>query len=520
MNNELIINASSNEVTIALLEDKNLVELSSEKKDQSFAVGDLYLGRVRKTIPSLNAAFVDIGYEKDAFLHYLDLGPQVQSLLKLTKLATTGKNPDPLMSNFQLEKDINKGGKINQVLTANQWILVQVAKEPISSKGPRITSEISLAGRYVVLVPFADMVSVSQKIKSTEERLRLKRLVSSIKPKNFGIIVRTVADGKNVADLDKDVQELVSKWKSSFELLSVSKPPVKILGELNRTSTILRDSLNQSYNSIWVNDAAMYDEIRNYIGEISPDKVDIAKHYKGKAPIFENFGIDKQIKQSFGKTVSMQNGAYLIIEHTEAMHVVDVNSGGRVKTGDATQESNALQVNLDASVELARQLRLRDMGGIIVVDFIDLHTPNNRKALYEKLKTEMKKDKARHNILPPSKFGVVQITRERVRPVTNITTVEKCPACDGTGEIKASILLVDDIENNMSYFIKEQNEKELTVTVHPYLEAYLNKGSFFKPSIVGLWKKKYKVKLTVNSNTKYHMMEYQFFCKKETEIKI
>ncbi len=520
MNNELIINASSNEVTIALLEDKNLVELSSEKKDQGFAVGDLYLGRVKKTIPSLNAAFVDIGYEKDAFLHYLDLGPQVQSLLKLTRLATTGKNPDPLMSNFQLEPEINKGGKINQVLSANQWILAQVAKEPISSKGPRITSEISLAGRYVVLVPFADMVSVSQKIKSTEERLRLKRLVSSIKPKNFGIIVRTVADGKKVADLDKDVQELVAKWKASFELLSVSKPPVKILGELNRTSTILRDSLNASYNSIWVNDQAMYEDIRNYIGEISPDKIDIAKHYKGKAPIFENFGIDKQIKQSFGKTVSMQNGAYLIVEHTEAMHVVDVNSGGRVKTGDATQEANALQVNLDASVELARQLRLRDMGGIIVVDFIDLHTPNNRKALYEKLKTEMKKDKARHNILPPSKFGVVQITRERVRPETNITTVEKCPACDGTGEIKASILLVDEIENNMRYFIKEQNEKQLTVTVHPYLEAYLNKGTFFKPSIVGQWKKKYKIKLLVNANNNYHIMEYHYFGKNEEEIKV
>ncbi|MCC7232934.1 MAG: Rne/Rng family ribonuclease [Bacteroidia bacterium] len=521
MNSELVINSTAGEVNIALLEEKRLVELNSEKKDQSFQVGDIYLGRVKKLIPSLNAAFVDVGHEKDAFLHYLDLGPQVQSLLKLIRLTTTGKNPDPLLNGFQTEQDINKGGKITQVLSPNQWVLVQVAKEPISSKGPRITSEISLAGRFVVLVPFSEMVSISQKIKSAEERQRLKRLAMSIKPKGFGIIVRTVADGKKVAELDKDIQDLVSKWKSIFNMLLTAKPPQKILGELNRTSTILRDLLNANFNAIHVNEPSLVEEIKSYITNIAPEQVDIVKLYKGKLPIFEQFGVEKQIKSAFGKTVTMANGSYLIVEHTEAMHVIDVNSGGRVKGegGDTNQENNALQVNLDAAAEVARQLRMRDMGGIIVVDFIDMHNAQNRKALFERLKTEMKKDRAKHTILPPSKFGLIQITRQRVRPETNITTVEKCPACDGTGEIKASILLIDEIENNLRYFVQEQNEHDLSLVVHPYIEAYLNKGFFFK-SITSKWKKKYRMKLKVTSNSAYHIMEYHFFNKNVEEIKI
>ncbi|MFM9028411.1 MAG: ribonuclease E/G [Bacteroidota bacterium] len=521
MNNELVISSTAGEVNIALLQERQLVELNSEKKDQHFQVGDIYLGRVRKLIPSLNAAFVDVGHEKDAFLHYFDLGPQVQSLLKLIKLTTTGKRPDPMLSNLGAEQDIDKSGKINSVLSANQWVLVQVAKEPISTKGPRITSELSLAGRYVVLVPFTDVVSISQKIKSSEERQRLKRLAMSIKPKGFGLIVRTVAEGKKTAELDQDISDLVAKWKSAFENLATAKPPQKVLGELNRTSTILRDLLNANFNAIHVNDPVLYEEIRSYIQTIAPEHIEIVRHDKGKQPIFEHFGIEKQIKSSFGKTVNMANGAYLIIEHTEAMHVIDVNSGGRVKTaeGEGGQENNALQVNMDAASEIARQLRLRDMGGIIVVDFIDLHNPNNRKTLFEHLRNEMKKDRAKHTILPPSKFGLVQITRQRVRPETNITTVEKCPACDGTGEIKASILLVDEIENRLRYFVQEQNEKELTIQVHPYLDAYLNKGLFWQ-SITHQWRKKYKVRLKVNSNNSYHIMEYRFFNSSEEEIKI
>lgn len=518
MNSELIIDSTPNEVHIALLEDKRLVEFNSEKKDNNFSVGDIYLGRIRKIMPGLNAAFVDIGYEKDAFLHYLDLGPQFNTLVKYMKNVAAGKQSDSLLNNLELDADIDKGGKISSTLTSNQWIAVQIAKEPISTKGPRISCDISLAGRYVVMVPFSNVVSVSQKIKSSEERNRLKRLAQSIKPRNFGLIVRTVAEGKKTADIDKDIQDLLSKWNQFFELLKTAKPPMKLLGEMDRTSTILRDMLNPGFNSIHVNDQVFYEEVKAYIRSIAPEQEEIVKLYKGKIPLFEHLGVDKQIKSVFGKTVNLQNGAYLIIEHTEALHVVDVNSGGRNKTG-SDQEKNALQVNMMAAKEIARQLRLRDMGGIIVIDFIDMHSAAHKKELYEAVRAEMKLDRAKHTILPPSKFGLIQITRQRVRPETKIITVEKCPACDGTGEIKASILIIDDIKNNARYILTEQNEQSVTIKVHPYIEAYLTKGLFFS-SLRHKWQREFKKKIIVEAVTAYHLMEFHFFNKSGEEIKI
>ncbi|MEP7263966.1 MAG: Rne/Rng family ribonuclease [Bacteroidota bacterium] len=517
MNSELIIDSATSEVTIALLEEKRLVELNTEKKEHNFSVGDIYLGRVKKLMPSLNAAFVDIGYEKDAFLHYLDLGPQVQSFLKFMKGTATGRQPDPLLTNFVIEPDIQKSGKVSQVLSSNMLMMVQIAKEPISSKGPRITSEISLPGRYVVLMPFSESLSVSSKIKSAAERTRLKRLAQSIVPRNFGIIVRTVAEGKKVADLDQDIQDLMARWTALHGQMKTAQPPAKLLGEIDRTSTILRDTLNADFNSIHVNDATLYEEIRTYIKSKAPDQVDIVKLYKGKIPIFEFAGVDKQIKSLFGKTVNMTGGSYLVIEHTEAMHVIDVNSGARKNSGD-TQGANALQVNLMAAKEIARQLRLRDMGGIIVIDFIDMYNTVHRKELFDCLRDEMKTDTARHTILPPSKFGLVQITRERVRPVTNIITVEKCPACDGTGEIKASSLLVDDVENNIRYLCQEQNESSLTLQVHPYLAAFFKEGLW--KSYQWKWFRKYKKWITVEPISSYHVMEYHFLNKQGEEIKI
>ncbi len=520
MNSELIIDSSANEVHIALVEEKRLVELNTEKKENNFSVGDIYLGRVKKLMPSLNAAFVDIGYEKDAFLHYLDLGAQVQSMIKFMKNTQGGRQPEALLNNFELEADIHKAGKIGQVLAPNMNIMVQIAKEPISSKGPRITSEISFAGRYIVLVPFSDIVSVSQKIKSSAERLRLKRLATSIKPRNFGIIVRTVAEGKKVADLDRDVQDLAAKWNTLYEQLKSSQPPAKLLGEIDRTSTILRDLLSPDFNAVHVNDVRVAEEIKSYIRGIAPDQVDIVKMYKGKMPIFEHFAIDKQIKSLFGKTVNMPGGSYLIIEHTEAMHVIDVNSGGRNKGAVDSQESNALQTNLMAAKEISRQLRMRDMGGIIVIDFIDMKNTLHRKQLFDTLRDEMKLDRARHTILPPSKFGLVQITRERVRPVTDIITAEKCPACDGTGEIKASMLLIDDIENNLRYLCREQNEKNLTLQVHPYVAAFL-KIDFWKfKSFQWQWRKKFKRWIKVEPISAYHIMEYHFLNAQGEEIKL
>lgn len=501
---------------MALLEDKVLVELHQETRNSSFSVGDIYVGRVKKIISGLNAAFVDVGYEKDAFLHYLDLGPQFKTLNKLTKFALSGKLKGDFFDSLTLEADIEKTDKITNVLTPNTPVLVQVAKEPISTKGPRITSDISLPGRYLVLVPFSDRVSISQRIVNNDEKARLKRLVKSIKPKNFGVIIRTNAEGKMVADLDADLSNLVSKWTNIFEKLQSIKPPSIVLGELNRSSAMLRDLLNESFNNIHVNDPTLYEELKEYVRKIAPEKADIIKLTKGKLPIFEQFGVEKQIKSSFGKVVAMKNGAYLVVEHTEALHVIDVNSGQRIKS-ENSQEETALEVNLDSAVEIARQLRLRDMGGIIVVDFIDMQQGANRRALFDKMKEEMAKDRAKHSVLPPSKFGLVQITRQRVRPETSIEILEKCPVCDGTGKIKPSVILVDEIENNLKYLVQEQKESKLTLRTHPYVAAFLKKGLY---SMEWKWFFKYKKKVKIIPTYSYHFLEYRFFNGHDDEIKL
>ena len=327
MDRELIIDSNSSGIDIALLEDKLIVELHKEKNNKQYSVGDVYLGKVKKIMPGLNAAFVNVGYDKDAFLHYLDLGPQVRSLNKYTKLAITGKASTIPISSFRLEPEIEKTGKISDVLAVNQQILVQIAKEPISTKGPRIASEISFAGRYLVLVPFADRISVSQKIRSLEERKRLKKIVKSIKPDNFGVIIRTVAENKLVAELEADLLDLIKKWDLIANKLHKTEAPTKIVSELDRTSAMLRDLLNESFNNIFINDSQLTDEIKSFIKQIAPEKASIVKYYNGSKPIFEHFGIDKQIKNSFGKIVTIKSGVYLIIEHTEALHAIDVIRG-------------------------------------------------------------------------------------------------------------------------------------------------------------------------------------------------
>jgi len=509
VNYELIINSTPSEVVIALLSDKRLVELHREKNNSRFSVGDIYLGRAKKVMTGLNAVFVDVGYEKDAFLHYLDLGPQAKSLIKYVEQTQAGKQNVGNLMYFKGEPDIKKDGKINDIIKSGQNVLVQVAKEPISAKGPRITTEISLAGRYLVLIPFADKISVSSKIRNNDEKHRLKDLMQSIKPKNFGVIVRTVAENKSVAELEGDLNDLIKRWEESHQMLKTSTPPTRLLGEVDRTNAILRDFLNASFNAIHVNDQKTYDDLHTYMKSIAPDRLDILKLYTGKSPIFDAFGVEKQIKSLFGKTVHMKSGAYLVIEHTEALHVFDVNSGNRAKS-DNTQEQNALEVNIEAAKEVARQLKLRDMGGIIVVDFIDLHGQENRKLLFDTLKEEMKGDRAKHNILPPSKFGLIQITRQRLRPEVNVEVLETCPSCGGTGLVQPTLLFVDQIENNLRYIIKDQNQSKITLQLHPYIEAYIKKGAWFK-SMQWKWYFEFKQWIKIQPMSAFGIMEYKFF---------
>jgi ribonuclease G len=515
VNKDLIIDVGDSEVSLALLEDKQLIELNKEKRNVKFSVGDIYLGKVKKIMPGLNAAFINVGYERDAFLHYLDLGAQFRTQHKYYQAALQKQGKVSPVHKFKPEPDIDKDGKITDVLVSGQTVIVQITKEPISTKGPRLASEISLAGRNLVLMPYSDKVSISSKIESIEEKNRLKALVQSIKPRNYGVIVRTVAEGKKVAQLDSELRELVQKWESAF--LSVKKEvktPKLFIGEMNRTSTILRDMLNVTFNSIHINEPTLAEDIKAYIREIAPEKEKIVKFYKGTLPIFDHFGINKQIKGLFGKTVSFKHGAYLIIEHTEALHVIDVNSGNRSRSGN-NQESNALEVNMEAATEIARQLRLRDMGGIIVVDFIDMQSQENKQQLYDKVKDAMASDRTKHNILPLTKFGLMQITRQRVRPEMSIITNEKCPSCHGTGETKPTILFTDELERGLSFIVDKIKTRKLILNVHPFVASYLKKGLL---PIFRKWNLKYKVSIKVQAVISYHMLEYHFYDHFNNEI--
>ena len=516
MSNELIINGTQNGCRIALLKDKTLVEFHQDEGGSKFSVGDIYLGSVKKVVQGLNAAFIDVGYDKDAFLHYLDLGPQFSSLQKFTKLARNRKINGIKLEKFKLESDIDKHGKIGQQLTKGHVIPVQIVKEPISTKGPRLSCELSLAGRYLVLVPFSNTVSVSKKITSSEERKRLLRLMQSIKPDNFGVIIRTVAENKEVAELDRDLRNLVKTWEDGIKRLIGASPRDKVIGEISKTSALLRDLLNESFDGIQVDDRRIYDEVKSYIRTIAPEKEKIVRLYSGKAKIFEAFGIERQIKTAFGQTVSLRGGGYLIIEHTEALHVIDVNSGNK-SNREESQETTALSVNLEAAREIARQLRLRDMGGIIVIDFIDMKNPENKKLIYKTMKEEMADDKAKFTVLPLSKFGLMQITRERVRPQMNITTKENCPTCNGTGKITASILVSDQIEKYIEHLITKQNARYLLLALHPYLYAYFSNGLI---SIRMRWYFKYKRWLRMEKDSSLAITEFKFLNREGEEIQL
>ncbi|MCR4873696.1 MAG: Rne/Rng family ribonuclease [Bacteroidales bacterium] len=501
---EIIITSHTNEVQVALLEDKKLMEIHTEKSSAQFSVGDIYLGKVKKIMPGLNAAFVDVGSEREAFLHYLDLGVNGRTVNAFVSQAiTTGKRS---ISRVQYLEEIPKNGKISDVLTSGQQIMVQVAKEPISTKGPRITTEISFAGRYLVLVPFSDKVSVSQKIKSSEERKRLRSAVQSIRPRNFGIIIRTVAEHKSVEELSSDLDMLRYRWDTTVENLFASKAPMRLAQEENRVASLLRDFLNDSFHAIYVDTPEMFTEVKNYLHIHAPEQESIVNLYKEKPPIFDYFNVAKQIKGSFGKVVTIKNGVYLIIEHTEAMHVIDVNSGNRLKSSQ-TPEQNALNTNMIAAQEIARQLRLRDMGGIITIDFVDLHDAANKNTLNKAMAEFMRNDKAKHTILPLNKFGLIQITRQRVRQATIIENTEVCPTCKGTGKIKPPIVIEDEIANALDFLFDKQHEPKITVVAHPFVQAYLTKGF---PSIRMKWCWQYKKNIRVVANQSSRLTEVHY----------
>lgn len=508
MNSELVIDVQQKEISIALLEDKRLVEYQTEQRSASFSVGNIYIAKVKKLMPGLNACFVDVGSERDAFLHYLDLGNKFNSYEKYLKQVQSDRKKLYPFSKATKLPDLKKDGSVQTTLTKGQEVLVQIVKEPISTKGPRLTGEISFAGRFIVLIPFGDKVSVSAKIKSGEERARLKQLINSIKPKNCGVIVRTVAEGKRVAELDAELKVLTKRWENALiKIQKTQERPQLIYEETGRAVAMLRDVFNSTYESIYVNDESVFHEVKDYITLIAPDKADIVKYYSGKVPIFDNYNVTKQIKSGFGKTVNYKHGAYLIIEHTEALHVVDVNSGNRSHSENG-QEANALDVNLGAADEIARQLRLRDIGGIIVVDFIDMNLAEDRQMLYERMCKNMQGDRAKHNILPLSKFGLMQITRQRVRPAMDVNVEETCPTCFGKGTIKSSIIFTDQLESKINFLVRKIGVKSFYLHVHPYVAAYINQGIW---SLKRKWQMKYGLGVHILASQKLAFLQYEFY---------
>lgn len=508
MEKDLIIDVGNSEITLALLEDGRLAEINKESLDGSCSVGDVFLGKVKKVLPALNAAFIDIGDEKEAFIHYLDLGLNFLAFDTFAREMNSNKDSRNFFSNISIGPILEKEGKITDILKAGQPIIVQIVKEPISTKGSRLTAEISIAGRNLVLLPFADKVNVSQKITSKEEKRRLERLVNSILPKNYGVIIRTAAEGRGAAVLDAELKALINKWEESFPLIAQGDTPRLLFTERSRTTTVLRDLLNDQFSSITVNNVKVYDEIVEYVNRISPEQEKIVKLYSGKEPIFDHFDVTKQIKGSFGKVVPAKQGAYIVIEHTEALNTIDVNSGIRAKEG-MDQEEYSFQTNMHAADEIARQMRLRDMGGIVIVDFIDMDTLENRQKLYKHMQELMANDRAKHNILPLTKFGLMQITRQRVRPITEIKVNETCPMCHGTGEISSSILIDQTLERQLAFYVKEKFIKNFILELNPILEAYLNRGVFH--SIRKNWQKKYKCRISTKINMEFTLLQAQWY---------
>ena len=506
MRSELVVDVTPRDMTTALLEDGRLVSLQRETRDASYAVGNLYLAKVKKLMPGLNAAFVNVGHSKDAFLHYLDLGSQFNTFSQYIQTVRANANKRPTsISKVKNQPDTNKHGTINDVLTQGQELLVQIAKEPISTKGPRLTTEITFTGRYLVLTPFHDRISV---------KTRLRRLIESMKPKNFGVIVRTSAENKRAAELNSELKMLIKAWDDAIAKVQQVTPPSLVYEEESRAVGEIRDILNPDFESIQVNNAEVYEQIHDYVTQIAPDRSDIVKLYSDDMPIFDKFGITKQIKSSFGKTVSFKSGAYIIVESTEALHVIDVNSGNRSRTS-TDQESNALNVNLLAADEIARQLRLRDMGGIIVIDFIDMAKAEHRQELYQHMREAMQKDRARHNILPLSKFGLMQITRQRVRPALDIATAETCPSCGGTGEVQPSLLFTDKLKDKIDYLVHTLKVNNFIMYVHPFVDAYLKKGLM---SEYWKWRREFKRKFRILPDQSLNYLEYKVIDKDHNEI--
>ena len=462
MKKEIYINESMGETRIAILEDDRLVEVYIEKHDHHRMVGNIYKGKVENVLPGMQATFVDIGYDINAFLPFSEI-----------------QNSEYLLEDFEASNGFDNNGKNNRNnddnivvdLHTGQEIFVQVIKEPFAGKGPRVTTEIAIPGRLLVLVPGADYIGISKKIWDKYERRRLKKVASRLKEKGVGLIVRTVAEGKSEEQIQKDYDMLRNHWQKLERKAARLDAPALVYEDLETASSVIRDLLTADVGKIIIDSRKTYRKLKSYLEEVSPNLANRLELYKLKHPLFESMGIEAEIEKLMRPKVWLKSGAYLIIEKTEAMVVVDVNSGRFI--GKKLHEENSLKINLEAAREVARQLRLRDLSGLIVIDFIDMREEDNKRKVYYELRKELKKDRAKVAVSPISDFGLLEMTRQRIRLSLLDSMTETCPTCHGSGQIISKDTLITRVDHWLRRYKAKHRGLRLKLLLHPENAEYL-----------------------------------------------
>lgn len=507
MKNQIIIHASGKQNRIALIENGELAQLFIESDENQRTVGNIYVARVHKVMSGIRAAFIDMGTPKDAFLHFSDAGDHLKEYVQMLN------GPDALYKNVREElkktnfdklSNYEKQNWAGKILRRDQKLLVQIVKEPIGTKGPRVSTDITIAGRFLVLIPMGEYIAVSKKISNYKERRRLKNTVGSMLPDGFGVIIRTVAQDQDEKAIEDDMRNVLKKWERILEKLETAEPPALLYNDLDMTESLVRDLFAKQYDRVLVDDSETYKKIKSYVSQVAPQMIPNVEQYKGREHIFDHMKIAKDVDSIFSPRVRMPSGGYLIFEQTEAMYVVDVNSGPYA--AKQSQEDNSLKTNLEAAREVAKQLRLRDIGGIIVVDFIDLRHDKNRKKIYDELKKEFKKDPAKTNVIGMSDFGLVQITRQRIRPSVVNSVSKVCPSCAGTGTVVTQNTIVADLDAWISKFKNTTDYRAIDIYVNPYLKAFLDQGFFSKKR---KWMLRYFVKITLIEDETVSLNEYK-----------
>jgi ribonuclease G len=516
MNKEIIIGSSTSQTHVAITEEGNLVDFFVDHPEKRRMVGDVYLGKVARVLPGIRAAFIDIGMKHDAFLHFSDIGARTEALQDLlVEDDEPDENEENPPGNVQVQPQTGiteQRDRVTTKLHKGEEILIQIIKEPVKDKGVRVTSSISIPGRFCVLLPLDNKIGVSKKIMDFRERKRLRRIARGIIPSSCGLIIRTAAKEQSEESLSADLRYLMKIWEDLQEDAKKMEPPSLLYKDLSTTISVIRDLFSPDVSKVFVDSKKMYKEIRNYVQFIQPALLDRVELYKQEEPIFQAFKIEQQIKALMGRKVPLPSGGHIVIDHTEAMVVIDVNSGRYAAKKE--QELNSLKTDLEASREIVRQLRLRDIGGLIAVDFIDLDEEKNRKKIYDELKKEFKKDRAKIAMLPMTEFGIMQITRERVRENIMQSMNDPCPYCDGTGLLTKKSNLIHGIEDWLKRFKMEGGRQKLTLRVHPSLGVKLKEGfisTFLKIQL------KYLIKLKLVEDEKSNPQAFRFLSSKTGE---